>query len=231
VRWFDNNTFYRKPVITEKVAFRGTNLQGYFRSDLLPRSCHKRAILPGPFTFAVLSDNKFYSSVRDLADDLAHALKEVVRRLQGLGYDYFQFNDPCLCDTKRSDSDFSIAKHAYETCSQAKSMVHTYFGDAARVIESLLDLPVDALGVDLYSTSMETLRDHEFNKILGCGCVDGRNSLLESPADLKELTRRIRDELNPPEIHLTPNCDLEFLPRSVAARKVALLGETQKLLA
>ena len=61
-RWFDNNTFYRKPIITEKIRFRGNGTRQYFRDDLLPRDIAKKAILPGPFTFAVMSENDAYAS-------------------------------------------------------------------------------------------------------------------------------------------------------------------------
>jgi 5-methyltetrahydropteroyltriglutamate--homocysteine methyltransferase len=228
-RWFDNNTFYRKPIITDKVTFNGANLQRYFRADQLTKSRHKKAILPSPFTFASLSDNRAYQSIRDLVDDLGHALKEVVRHLQSAGYDYFQFNDPCLCSAKLTTSDLQLAKQGIATCAQANSLVQTYFGDASAAVESLLDFPVDAIGVDFYATPINALTGHKFNKILACGCVDGRNSLLESPDDLKEIVLRVRDELNPSEVYLTPNCDFEFLPRSVADKKVAILGQARHL--
>jgi 5-methyltetrahydropteroyltriglutamate--homocysteine methyltransferase len=229
-RWFDNNTFYRKPLIAEKIAFKGNNLQQYFRVDMLPKHGRKKAILPGPFTFAILSDNTAYQSLSDLVDDLAHSLKGVVKALQALGYEYFQFNEPSVCAPNRTRSELETVTRAFETCAGGKSLIQTYFGDASRAIETLLDCPVDAIGVDFYSTSLESLKEHHFDKILGCGCIDGRNSLLESPDDLKEIILKTRDVLEPTDICLTPNCDLEFLPRSVAEKKVRLLSETRRLL-
>jgi 5-methyltetrahydropteroyltriglutamate--homocysteine methyltransferase len=229
-RWFDNNTFYRKPIITEKIAFTGHDLEKYFRVDLLPKHNHKKAILPGPFTFAHLSDNRAYQSLPDLVDDIAHSLKAVVQALQRLGYDYFQFSEPCMCTPNRTISDLETAKRAFETCAAGKSFIQTYFGDASRVVETLLDCPVDAIGVDFYSTTLESLKGHHFDKTLGCGCIDGRNSLLESPGELKEIIAKVRDDLEPTDLYLTPNCDLEFLPRDVAEKKVRLLSETRRLL-
>jgi 5-methyltetrahydropteroyltriglutamate--homocysteine methyltransferase len=229
-RWFDNNTFYRKPIINEKVAFTGKGLEEYFRIDLLPKRGHKKAILPGPFTFAHLSDNRAYQSLPDLVDDIAHCLKAVVQALQGLGYDYFQFSEPCICASNRTISELETVKLAFETCAEGKSFVQTYFGDASRAIETLLDCPVDAIGVDFYSTTLESLEGHHFDKTLGCGCIDGRNSLLESPSELKEIITKVRDALEPRDLYFTPNCDLEFLPRDVAEKKVRLLSEARRLL-
>jgi len=233
-RWFDNNTFYRQPIVVDKVALKSNDLQEYFRSDLLPNAPHKKAILPGPFTFAHLSENRAYSSFSDLVNDLARALQRTVVALQERGYEYFQFNEPSLSAPGRTQPELEVAKHAYETCAHGiggKSILQTYFGDASQVIELLLDYPVDAIGIDFYATSIDSLKQYDFNKILGCGCVDGRNSLLESPKELKTFVSQAKESLEPTDIYLTPNCDLEFLPQTVAEKKVRLLGETKKLVA
>jgi 5-methyltetrahydropteroyltriglutamate--homocysteine methyltransferase len=232
-RWFDNNTFYRKPIIVKKVSVKSDSLQQYYRSDLLPKVSHKKAILPGPFTFAHLSENRAYPSFSDLVNDLARALQKIVVALQERGYEYFQFNEPSLCAPNRTQPELEIARRAYETCAHGtggKSIIQTYFGDASQVIEPLLDYPVDAIGIDFYATSVDSLKEYDFDKILGCGCVDGRNSLLESPGELKTFISRARESLEPVDIHLTPNCDLDFLPETVAEKKVRLLGETKRLL-
>ena len=228
-RWFDNNTFYRRPIINEKVAFRGNApLRQYFRADLLPKDGRKKAILPGPLTFAVMSENKAYQSTADLMDDIAKALKAAVRHLQGLGYDWFQFDEPSIFSQSRAELD--AAREAYETCAPGKAILQTYFGDATRVVDTLLDFPVDAIGIDFYSTPLEPLKEHDFNKMLGCGCIDGRNSLLESPDRLKTIIRTTEEKLQPRGIYISPNCDLEFLPQSVAEKKLRLLSETRRLL-
>ena len=67
-----------------------------------------------------------------------------------------------------------------------KTRLQTYFGDAGPVMDYLLSYSVDCVGVDFYATSMDALREYSFSKELGCGCIDGRNSLLESPEDLRD---------------------------------------------
>ena len=62
-RWFDNNTFYRKPNITQKISYKGTDLERYFRHKLLPLNSSKKAILPGPFTFAALAIAKTWGPI------------------------------------------------------------------------------------------------------------------------------------------------------------------------
>lgn len=228
-RWFDNNTFYRKPIIKDRVSFKGEATKQYFRAGLLPGNGRKRAILPGPFTFATLSENRAYTSFSDLTDDLAHALEGLVRELRSLGYDQFQFDEPSLSTPGRGKADLEIAKRAFGTCANGRGLIHTYFGDAGAIIDSLLDFPVESVGVDFYSTPESSLRKYKFDKALACGCIDGRNSLIESPVDLRETLLRIREDLEPAGISLIPNCSFEFLPASVAERKVATLGEAKRL--
>jgi len=233
-RWFDNNTFYRKPIVIEKVAFTGKNIERYFHNNLFPVDAPKKAILPGPFTFAEMSQNSAYSSLEDLVDDVAHGLKETAASLRKEGYGYFQFNEPALCVSSRSKRELEIAKHGFEVCAKGiggKSLLQTYFGDASPIIDALLDYPVECVGLDFYATSTDSLAEHDFDKELACGCIDGRNSLLESRQDLRKFAAKVKEDLEPRGLSLSPNCDLDFLPHSVAEKKVRLLAETKALLA
>lgn len=233
-RWFDNNTFYRKPIIVDKVKFQGTNLRAYFRSDLLATSSRKKAILPGPFTFALMSQNMVYDSAADLIDDLAHCLREVVSKLLTLGYEYFQFNEPCICFSARSQDELSTVENAYDSLVKgigARTALHTYFGDLSTSIDSILDFSIDRIGIDLYATSIDSLVDHDFDKEIGCGCIDARNSLLESPEALKNFVQKIEDRVSPKGIYVTPNCDLEYLPHIIAVKKLQILSQVMKIAA
>ncbi len=229
-RWFDNNTFYREPTVVDKITVDTTDLPRFFRYKLLPAQPRKKAILPGPFTFAALAHNSAYQSFADLVDDLAHALKTIVADLGRAGYSYVQFNEPALCLRGRTKEEFEMAKHAFETCAKGvpgKSLLQTYFVNVAPVVDILLDYPVSGIGLDFYATSIDSLRECDFNKELGCGCVDGRNSLLETAQDLHNFVEKVDDLLEPKEIVLCPNCDLDFLPQPVAEKKVRILAEAK----
>jgi len=231
-RWFDNNTFYKKPIVTAKVAFKGTGLDRYFHGNLLPNNAARKAILPGPFTFATLCDNRAYETRAELMLDLAHALRDVVLTLGKLGYSSFQFNEPAICAKTVTESDLQNGKQAFEDCAKGisgETTLHTYFGDASSVIEFLLDYPVDSIGVDFYATSADDLTELDFDKKMSCGCIDGRNSLIESPNDVATFVATILEKVAPKDLVLNPNCDLDFLPRTVAEKKVRLLASASVL--
>jgi 5-methyltetrahydropteroyltriglutamate--homocysteine methyltransferase len=231
-RWFDNNTFYRKPIITQRVVYRGVSLEEHFKFGKLPANLPRKVILPGPYTFATLSNSEFYSSIGDLVDDIAHSLRDLVRDLKKVGgYECFQFNEPCICFKGLPKDDPPRVAQAYDTLVKgigARTILHTYFGDVAPALETILDTPVDYVGVDLYATSADSLKQHKFEKGLVCGCIDARNSLLESSDPLTRIVTQINDQVSPKSVSIAPNCDLDFLPQSIARKKLALLSDVRR---
>jgi methionine synthase II (cobalamin-independent) len=178
-----------------------------------------------------MSQSTVHGSLGDLVDDIAHGLRETALELRKAGYRYFQFDEPSLCAKKRTESELDMARYGLEICAKgidAKTSVQTYFGDAGPVIGALLEYPIDCIGLDFYATSLEALREHSFEKELGCGCVDGRNSLLESSEDLIRFVSKVREDLEPRSLSICPNSDLAFLPHSIAEKKVRLLSEIKK---
>jgi 5-methyltetrahydropteroyltriglutamate--homocysteine methyltransferase len=228
-RWFDNNTFFRAPVVKDKVRRSKVSIDKYFLHTPIPDR-HRKSILPGPFTFAKLSRNDTHASFADLVDDLAHALAEVASELTQKGYTFIQFNEPSLFAADREE--LEAAKHGFETLAKISSriMIQTYFGSIHGIIAELLDFPVNCIGIDLYANDITDLSQRAFDRELSCGCVDGRNSLLESPEHIIDLMTKVRDSVEPRQLYVGPNCDLEFLPYSVAEKKVRLLGEVRRKL-
>jgi 5-methyltetrahydropteroyltriglutamate--homocysteine methyltransferase len=102
------------------------------------------------------------------------------------------------------------------------------FGDSGDVLGELVELDVEAIGVDLYATDLEAL-PRPFPKTLLAGVVDARNSLVEEPGDLAEFGRQLLEKLEG-ELHFVPNGDLQFVPEKIARQKVLRLGEAARIL-
>ncbi len=150
------------------------------------------------------------------------------RELASLGFDHLQFCDPSLVVQPPEDGGWDLVADAYtRACGgvEGTTSIHTCFGDVAPVLDRLLDLPADVVGADLFATDLPSLRAVDVDKAIALGCVDARNSLVESPEDVLGFATRAVEALDPPAVALTTNCDLEFLTRAIAGEKVTALGE------
>src|SRR6266704_3832275 len=95
-RWFDTNTFYKKPTIAGKIGVHAFEPKNFIRTDLLPRTKGWKVTLPGPYTFSELSENLHYTSQSELLSEVAAAEHEIIKRLRDAGVSRFQLSEPCL---------------------------------------------------------------------------------------------------------------------------------------
>ncbi|MEM3458036.1 MAG: hypothetical protein QXN36_04600 [Candidatus Bathyarchaeia archaeon] len=239
-RWFNNNTFYRKPVIVDELRREKNIIQNSSYIQLLPKNIPWKAILPAPYTFAQLSENKFYKSNEELMFTYAKILNDEIKSLVKLGFKYVQLSDPALVYKPFNQS---VSKDKIKTVSEAlkvaldgvqiKTCLQTFFGDFCEILPEALDFPVDHLGIDLYETDLNKLKDYSFDKGIALGLVDARNSLVEEADNLIESVKEIVESLHgskQKDIFVCPNCDLEFLPWERAQEKIRLIGSVAKRL-
>jgi 5-methyltetrahydropteroyltriglutamate--homocysteine methyltransferase len=222
-RFFETNTFFRRPIILQPLKFRPREIDKFFYFELLPHN--RKVILPGPFTFLHLSENRYYK--KDFIIAIAKMLKGVVRHLVQKGVMAIQFSEPYIAYFGKNLTKHKLAnaKRAYQIIAEGKGkaeiILATYFGDFSPVTQ-LLEFPVDSIVIDLTSTSVKNLRFKTTKKI-GLGCIDATNSLLENPKVTIKLVNDLIKRLKLKRFFICPNCDLDFLPYSVAEKKTAIL--------
>jgi 5-methyltetrahydropteroyltriglutamate--homocysteine methyltransferase len=103
------------------------------------------------------------------------------------------------------------------------------FGDAGPQLSELAEGPVAAVGIDFYSTSLESVPE-EYPKEIFAGVVDARSSAVENPAEIGRFVDQLL-ERKPAGVALSVNGDLQFVPEPIARRKIAVLGEARSALA
>lgn len=224
VRWFDNNTFFRAPVLhgpprLDPEAF----LQAAGWDGGIPGP--RVATLPGPFTFARVTRGGRAGGGRMLA--LAReVLRPAAEALAARGCALLHLEEPWLAAGDPGPDGWALLERALAAVREglgARVVVHTFFGDAGPRLARLRSLPVDAVGVDLVETDAGALAG-PWRVGLLLGCLDGRSSLLESVEATVAVARRVLEAASPPLLLLSSSCALEFLPRATADRKVQLLG-------
>ncbi len=231
VRFFDNNTYYRQPVIEGPLAWRSpvTVADYRFAADYSPKPV--KAVLTGPYTLARLSLDQHYGSLERLTLAYAEALNTEARALQEAGAPVIQLNEPALLMHKDGFPLFEEACRRTLEGVTAEKALYTYFGDVEGLYPQLLDLPVDTLGLDFVSgpRNWELIEKTPFPKKLSLGIVDARNTRMETPQQIASAVQRALKRLPPERIYVNPNCGLDFLPREVAQAKLARLVEGVRL--
>jgi 5-methyltetrahydropteroyltriglutamate--homocysteine methyltransferase len=223
VRWFDNNSFFRHPVITGPLQSTGKAVLAVTNLKALA-GLRWKAILPSPFALATLSENASGRTADQVLGDAAAVLRAEAHALAAAGCAYVQFNDPALV-TRAASGDLPRAREALAKVTdglKVRTALHTFFGDAGPVLNELLRFPVDEVGFDLYAGTLNGTTASAAGKTLLVGALDGRNSLIE---DVRDLVDHAVQTLGAADIAIVPNCDLEFLPWECAALKVRRLGE------
>ena len=235
-RWFDTNTFYKKPTIKNRVSLAKFETTNFVRADLLPKTKNWKVTLPGPYTFSELSENLHYKTQASLLADLAQAENKIIRNLKASGVSRFQISEPALVyqpyrkDTpgkEEIDSALTALHKAIEGV-DAPILVQTYFGDATRILPALLNLPVSSIGFDLFETDYARLKI-ETDKKLALGIVDARESNVEDPNWIAETATRASKHLIADDIFFIPNSDLKFVPRRVGDAKARALAEATRV--
>jgi 5-methyltetrahydropteroyltriglutamate--homocysteine methyltransferase len=229
-RWFDNNSFYRRPVIERRLEpVGGAALRWTVQRALEGRPW--KAILPSPWAFVALAEDRAYGDEEALLRDVAEVLRAEASSLVAAGCRYLQFSDPVLVARPR-DGAVPRARQALARVVEGLSVrtaLYTFFGDAAPFVPALLDFPVDEIGFDLYATEVDLLEGRARGKVLLVGALDGRNSLLEDAEATAGAVRRVAERLDADGVAVVPSCDLEFLPWEVAVAKVRRLADVKRL--
>lgn len=99
------------------------------------------------------------------------------------------------------------------------------FGDASKLLDDLADAPANAVGVDFYATSIDSIPE-DYPKEIAAGVIDSRSSALEDPEELAAFAQQL-SQRNPAGISLTVNGDLQFVPAQIAYEKISRLGQAR----
>lgn len=231
IRYFDTNTYYRQPDVTGPVRWREPILVRDYEFAAASSSKPVKALLTGPYTLAALSTDSHYNDRRKLVLELAEALQQEARALAAAGAPIIQVNEPAIV---RAHDDAPLLVEALAKLFdgvQAEKYLYTWFGDLHGALPALLEAPVDAIGLDfrMGPANWDALKTSKFDKALGFGIVDARNTKMESPQEIADAIKRVRELVPPDRLYVNPSAGLEYLPREVAFEKVKRMVEGARL--
>ena len=226
IRFFDNNFYYRQPVLVGPVRLREPATVNDFRfaSSLTKRPM--KAVIPGPYTMARLCRDNYYKDLERLTLELARALRDEALALKEAGATILQIDEPSLCF---NPEDAELAKEGIKIITDGLTLevaLCLYFGSIKGLLGKLSHFPVQVLILDLVSRgeNLEELFRSKVPQGLGLGLIDARNTKMERREDIIEILRRVSKAYpDRSPLYLTPNCGLEFLPHREAFKKMQLM--------
>ena len=229
-RWFNNNVLYRRPILHKGPVWKGPILAEQYRFAKRTAAKPVKAVLPGPYTFGIVSEDRCYRKLRPFVLKMAEILNQEAKALAQAGAPLVQFDEPAIgfgnTDTKLAVEALNIAARDVGT----KTAVSTYFGTLDGALNALMRSAVDVIGVDVVSDPkmLNVLKRTKITKELAVGCLDARNTKLESVAELHAIFRAVRKLAPRGGLYVNPNCGLEFLPHTQALAKVKRLVEAAR---
>ncbi len=233
LRYFDNNTYFRQPVVKGPVGRAAPILVEEFRFASEHSAVPVKAVLCGPYTLAALSHDEHYGDPGALARDLAAALNAEARDLAAAGATVIQFDEPALAAVPgQPPGDLAVlAAVAPQLVDgiEAATILATYFGDVSAHGPAFFDLPFGGFHLDFVSGPANAEMVHEFpaDRVLQAGIVDARNTKLEPVERLAGSVAELGEAVDPDRLWIAPSCGLEYLPREAAERKLRRLADTK----
>lgn len=231
LRYFDNNVYYRRPICTRAIEWRGPATVDAFTFASSVARGPVKAVIPGPVTFAHLCVDEHYGDHESFALAIADVLAQEAFELEAAGAKHIQIDEPSLLG---APEDLALAARAIAIVTNelrgSETILATYFGDAKRLGPGIFDIPVDAFGFDLIAgpENAELIEHLPTSKRLQAGVVDARNTKLEDLDPLAETIEALAAKVGSERLRVTPSSGLEFLPRDRAEIKLKRLSEAAK---
>ena len=228
-RFYDNNTYFRQPMIEGPISSDGQTLVRAYKFARSKTTRELKAAVAGPITFATLAIDKHYRSVEDRVLAVADAIAADVKGLGAAGATLVDVEDPGLVYAPQH---IELAREAYKriAATGVPIAVQAYFFPADRILEALASFPVAQIGIDVRSRETTALRrlDVFKGKAVVLGIVDARNTRLETASELGKLADEALKLVPSDSLWLAPTTGLEYLPHDVATKKLAALAEAAR---
>ena len=224
-KWFNTNYHYIVPKFeaNTQVKLAGHKLFDEFQ-EAKDLGIHTRPVLVGPFTLLRLAEYAEGVNPVHFIEPLVAAYKEVFRRLADLGATDIQLDEPALVKDI-SELELTLFDKLYQGLLADKAglsvLLQTYFGDVRDVYSHLVQLPVEAIGLDFLEgrKTLELVKEHGFpaDKVLYAGVVNGKNIWRNDYAK----TLALLEEIPAQNVVLSTSCSLLHVPFTTANEEFA----------
>ena len=142
-RYYENNTFYRQPIITNKITTSGKILKNSICFDLFSNKSKSKVDILDPFTFYDLSANEFYKSEEEAINAFADIIKKELNSIKK-DIELIQFNAPSLARVKEKEQLDIIRKAMVKIVKglDVTTCLNLWGSDVSDTLDAFQDFPV-----------------------------------------------------------------------------------------
>jgi len=231
VRYYDNNNFYRDPVVQGDLDFDG-DVAAELEATAELTDAPLQAVLPGPYSLADLATDEHYGDDAEFLDAIANFLAREADAFPDV--ETLFLLEPSLTENTPDEGEDERASEAIDAVASAvdaEVVVNTYW-DALdeKVHAHLLDADVDAVGYDFVANKEDNLyniNEYGTKDSIALGLVDGQNTLVEEPKTIRERVQWVDDQTPSADFetaYLTTNTELFYLPVNKFEAKLEALA-------
>ncbi|WP_252699491.1 5-methyltetrahydropteroyltriglutamate--homocysteine methyltransferase [Natronosalvus vescus] len=236
VRYYDNNNFYRDPVVTDDLDFSG-DVASELEAAAELTDNPLQAVLPGPYSLADLASDEHYGDEETFLAAVAEFLAGEVEAFPD--HETLFLLEPSLVENAPGDGLDERASDAIDVVSgatDANVIVQPFYGALEeKVYAHLLDADIDAVGFDFVTEqeqNLYTLQEYGAPDDIALGLVDGQNTLVEDPEAIRDRAEWVFDQLPVTDFetaYLTTNTETFYLPYAKFEAKLEALAEAAAL--
>jgi 5-methyltetrahydropteroyltriglutamate--homocysteine methyltransferase len=224
-KWFDTNYHYLVPELGRDTTFHLSSTKPFDEfTEALSLGFQTKPVLIGPVSFLLLAKSREADvDPLDLLDRLLPVYREVIAGLAERGAFWIQLDEPC-CVMDISDRTRQALADAYRDLAAVRGpanlIVQTYFSHVEGNYRTLMDLPVQGIGLDFVRDGQQNLALLERegfpeDRVLAAGLVNGRNVWISDLEDLLEVVGRITSAVPSARLLINPSCNLMHVPLDV----------------
>ncbi len=235
VRYYDNNNFYREPVVTGDLAATG-DVAAELDATSEQVDSGLQAVLPGPYSLADLATDEHYGDGAAFLDAVADFLADEIAEFPEV--ETLFLLEPSLVENPPGDGEDERASEAIDTVAAAADadvVAHSYWGALdEKVYAHLMDADVDAIGFDFvanHEDNVYNISEYGTKPDVALGVVDGQNTLVEEPETIAERIEWVDDNTPGTDfetIYATINTETFYLPSNKYEAKLDALAAVTK---
>ena len=225
------NRFYKKPIIVDELGRHGPISVDWFKFAQAQTSKPVKGMITGPYTMMDWSFDDYYGSRDQACLAFARLLHQEAIDLQDAGATIIQVDEPAL-STRFDELPLLVKAVGVVTKGlQAKTVLHTCYGNYNEIFEYFNQLPIDQVDLEMSNSGLDLLerfKREPLKKEIAFGVVDVHSHVIEPESLIRERIEKALTIFEPTKLFIDPDCGLKTRTVEEAEAKLRnMVGATR----